>query len=157
MTTRTTIHVDTLHAEIGAVSFGYTSEDDRVYMSVNDPTDNRRAAHMLSLNPENLQQLKEVIAKLDEVIKQEKTRLFLTKSDAQGFNQSGSTVSIPIGTSTISIPRDLYEQMAALIAAGQTIVAASKINAALPWLGLPGARAVAQSICDYQQATGTRT
>jgi hypothetical protein len=157
MSTKTTIHIDTLFAETGAISFGYVPEDDRAYISVSDPTDMRRATHLISLNQEDLSKLKVLLGKLDEVIKKEKAKIYLSKSDPKDFDQSGDSVSIPIGTSNISIPKDLYEQVAALVSEGKTIVAASSINAALPWLGLPGARAVAQSICDYQQAIGDRS
>ena len=157
MNTRTTVHVDTLFAETGAISFGYTPETDRVYISVADPTDKRRATHLISLSRDDLANFKTLLGKLDEVIKQEKAKLYLSKTRGSGFDQSGDTVSIPIGDSNISIPKDLYSEVSSLVSQGQTLVAASRISSALPWLGLPGARTVAQSICDYQQAIGDRT
>jgi len=157
MNTRTTVHVDTLFAETGAISFSYIPETDHVYISVTDPTDKRRATHLISLNQDDLVDFKALLGKLDEVIKQEKAKLYLSKTRNGGFDQSGDTVSIPIGNSNISIPQELYSEASLLVSQGQTLVAASKINSALPWLGLSGARAVAQSICDYQQAIGDRT
>ena len=156
MSTTTTVHVDTIFAETGAISIGYTPEQDRAYLSVADPTDKRRATHFVSLSPENLTELKASFEKLDEVIRQEKSKIYLRQSNPSSFDQSGDTVAIPIGNSNISIPKDLYAQVASLVSEGQTLIAASKISAALPWLGLAGARAVAQSICDYQLAVGDR-
>ena len=153
----TTVHVDTLFAENGAISFGYTPETDRVYISVTDPTDKRRATHFISLSQENLIKFKALLGKLDEVIKQEKAKLYLSKTHGGGFDQSKDTISIPIGNSNITISQELYSEVSSLVSQGQTLVAASRISSALPWLGLPGARAVAQSICDYQQAIGDRT
>ena len=157
MNTRTTVHVDTLFAETGAISFSYTPEADRVYISVADPTDKRRATHLISLSQDDLADFKALLGKLDEVIKQEKAKLYLSKTRNGGFDQSGNTVSIPVGDSNISISQELYSEASLLVSQGQTLVAASKISSALPWLGLSGARAVAQSICDYQQAIGDRT
>ncbi|WP_125076201.1 hypothetical protein [Pseudoxanthomonas sp. SGT-18] len=157
MNTRTTVHVDTLFAETGAISFGYTPETDRIYISVADPTDKRRATHLISLSQEDLVKFKALLERLDEVIKQEKAKLYLSKTRGSGFDQSGDVVSIPIGDSNISITKELYSEVSSLVNQGQTLVAASRISSALPWLGLPGARAVAQSICDYQQAIGDRT
>lgn len=157
MNTRTTVHVGTLFAETGAISFGYTPETDRVYISVADPTDKRRATHLISLSQDDLANFKNLLGKLDEVIKQEKAKRYLSKTRGSGFDQSGDTVSIPIGDSNISIPKALYSEAYSLVSQGQTLMAASRISSALPWLGLPGARAVAQSICDYQQAIGDRT
>lgn len=157
MNTRTTVHVDTLFAETGAISFSYTPEADRVYISVADPTDKRRATHLISLSQDDLADFKALLGKLDEVIKQEKAKLYLSKTRNGGFDKSGNTVSIPVGDSNISISQELYSEASLLVSQGQTLVAASKISSALPWLGLSGARAVAQSICDYQQAIGDRT
>lgn len=157
MNTRTTVYLDTLVAETGAISFSYTPETDRVYIYVEDPEDKRRATHVICLSQEDLVGLKALLDKLDNVIKEEKSKLYLTKIGSAGFDQSVDAVTIPIGNSNISIPKDLYSEVSSLVSQGQTIVAASRISSALPWLGLSGARAVARSICDYQQAIGDRT
>lgn len=157
MNTRTTVYLDTLVAETGAISLSYTPEIDRVFIYVADPEDKRRATYVIGLNQEDLVNFKALLEKLDEVIKREKSKLYLNKIHSGGFDQSLDAVSIPIGDSNISIPKELYSEVSSLVSQGQTIVAASRISVALPWLGLSGARAIAQSICDYQQAIGDRT
>ena len=139
------------------MTFGYVPETDHVYISVADPTDKRRATHFVSLNRKDLENFKSMIEKLEDVIKQEKAKIHLSKTLHGGFDQSGDTVSIPIGSSNILVSKDLYSQISSLVMEGQTLVAASKISSALPWLGLAGARAVAQAICDFQQAIGERS
>lgn len=134
MNTRTTVHVDTLFAETGAISFGYTPETDRVYISVADPTDKRRATHLISLSQDDLANFKNLLGKLDEVIKQEKAKRYLSKTRGSGFDQSGDTVSIPIGDSNISIPKALYSEASSLVSQGQTLVSTIKRNT---WMRIP--------------------
>ncbi len=155
MGTTTTVHLDPLRFQSGAASFSYTPHDDRVRLAVYD-SDNYGISQVAILDPEDLEHFKTLLAELGEVIRSEKARRHTAGSGPKSFDDSGDFVPVPIEGTSLPLPTSVYKEASALIANGQTVVAAAKISEALPWMAMSGARAVAQSIADYQRAIGDR-
>jgi hypothetical protein len=70
-------------------------------------------------------------------------------------NEDG-LVFISLDDSNISLPENLYNQVAALVTEGKTLLAASLISKTINEISLTSAKDIAQAIYKYQQLAGIR-
>jgi hypothetical protein len=158
MDSTTTIRIGSIRGNGGELSISYLPEDGRFHLFAYDPGDRRKAGVYISLTDGEYQELKNLIFKVDEAVEKEvQHRLEAKKVNEQKkVSEFKDSVSVSLSGASVSLPLKLYEKAAALISEGKTVLAASLISQELSWLGLSGAKEIAETICLHQQKNGLR-
>ena len=148
----TTIKIGKMEANGGSVFVSYLPEHGRIQLYAFDPDDLRKSGILMYLSHSRFNEFKALLGKVDETIEAEAKR----RVQHQSLGEGEESVLVTISGLSVSLPVNLYEEAAHLVATGNTMLAASLISKRLSSISLSGAKEVAQAICEQQQAMGIR-
>lgn len=151
------IRVGSVQGYGGVISVNYSPELGGVILYVQDTHNRRKAGIGVGLTDAGFQDLKKLLSQLDKTIESALQRRTMNQTaPAERMHEENGSVVISLPGSSVSLPSDLYHEVATLVLEGNTMVAASLISKSLNWISLSGAKELARAICDHQQAAGLR-
>lgn len=155
MSATTFHHAGTLGGPDGELSVSFMPEHSAVFLHASVPSDRRRAP--ISIRLTDTASLRETVDKLDALIEAEaQKRRAASQQGKTLIQENEKAVSVLVSGSAISIPSSLYQEAAALVTEGKALMAASLLSKSISWLGIAGARELAQAIYEHQRSSGLR-